>query len=135
MITQQVMEQLCVDMAITRLDISVDQAALAWLRRHPIMPVPRIGTGMMELVRTAAKAEGLAGDYIRLVVPTLVGPETAKVETTNPFLESRTHPVWLSRGNNGSELGSPRREKACPSPTARLAHRSLHRLPTARCGL
>jgi predicted oxidoreductase len=38
---------------------SLDQVALAWILRHPAKMVPILGTGKIEHVRSAVKAEAL----------------------------------------------------------------------------
>jgi predicted oxidoreductase len=40
-------------------DASIDQVALAWILKHPARIVPILGTGKIERVRSAAKAETL----------------------------------------------------------------------------
>jgi predicted oxidoreductase len=44
------------------LGASVDQAALAWLMRHPSRPLPVMGTGKIERLREAVAAEALTLD-------------------------------------------------------------------------
>ncbi|MBL7201708.1 MAG: aldo/keto reductase, partial [Anaerolineae bacterium] len=40
-------------------DASIDQVALAWILRHPSKVIPILGTGAIERVRSAVKAEQL----------------------------------------------------------------------------